>query len=238
MDFKKMFVSSVGGLKDTAAAQAEFQKLIAGADGKITIPDDPDEKREWFCQTVWKAAETGKSLKDVIKLISHLKTPAGSILGEKLAMTIVRHAVEAKRNDLIAAVIPGVQKLEEADQKRVYAAFWAMKDTVKVNGEEAPVCVVTGYKNAVDVFKRLVVAGKKMHKIVEKTPDGADETKEGKEFNAACAEMQKLADELKAARPNIKTQTSKFFDINSNGQGRGRGSNIYTGISSELSFMD
>ena len=77
-----------------------------------------------------------------------------------------------------------------------------------------------------------------MHKIVEKTPDGADETKEGKEFNAACAEMQKLADELKAARPNIKTQTSKFFNINSNGQGRGRGSNIYTGISSELSFMD
>lgn len=230
MDFKQMFVTSVTDARDNAAAAAEFRKLIAGPGGKVTIPDDPDEKREWFRVIVWKAAEAGKNLKTIITLIAGLKYPNGSAIGTKLAGTIVRHAVEAKRAAVIAEKIPGIEKLEETDRKRALTAFWKMEETVKLSGEKVPLCVVVSFKDSITQFKAGMALGKAMHKT-----EGTAEQVAA--MNEACKKLQENTDELKALRATVKSTVSKFFHVEEHA-GRGRGANIYTSISSELSFMD
>ncbi len=152
----------------------EFAALIPRNEGKASIPDDPEERKDFFIDLVSSGCSIGlteKQIVDNLKLLSWKDTDGVyHTLGEKTAKTIYRHTVEAIGIELVLEEFKE-NKIgdDEADAKRVANSFWKKEDVTKCQQQNVPTVVVLNYKNAAALKVESAILAKEMAKIKETT---------------------------------------------------------------------
>lgn len=222
---------AVASVADSGELESEFLEL-AKVDGKITIPSDPAGKEEWFTDLIVKAAGAGYTKQATIGNLSRMKFKGadgkGHYIGAKAAGTFFTNAKRAVRNEMILARYPH-NGLNEKDQNRVCDAFWSMnKPMVKTEIGEIPIQAalnVDGTTRA--VFLDLVKIQKHMSKVVRFSDV------ERKLLKDKIQTLKNAATGLAQSRDEILQELKKFFNTDTT---RGRGSNAYALIGSELDF--